>query len=246
LFLLGLAGLSCLAANGWLAATEPELPRKRGVVFVVGGVGGFDVVGAAAQWALPRAGVTHEIRDYIWTHGWGRLFQDLQDVRYLLDKADDLAAQVRRVKEEDPDRPVYLVGKSGGAGLALAAAERLPPATLERIILLSAAVSPTYDLRPALRATKGEVVSFYSIYDRLVLGWGTSKFGTVDRVYGISAGLRGFVVPKGLTDGDRALYDRLVQLPWKPGMIFEGHLGNHSGTSMPSFVAKEVGPWLKP
>jgi hypothetical protein len=190
--------------------------------------------------------VKHEIRDFVRTHGWGRMFKDLQDTRHLLGKAEALAAEVRRIKAEDPQRPVYLVGKSGGTGLVLAAANLLPPATLERIILLSAAVSPTYDLRPALRATKAQIVSFYSPYDALILGWGTSQFGTVDRVYGPSAGLRRFKPPPKLDAADRALYDRLIEVPWNPRMILEGHPGIHFGTSLPAFLGKEVAPWLMP
>src|SRR5438874_3847 len=81
-----------------------------------------------------------------------------------------------------------------GAGLGLAAAAQLPAGTVERVVLLSAAVAPTYDLRPALTATRGEIVSFHSSLDRVLLDWGTSQFGTVDRVYGPAAGLSGFEV----------------------------------------------------
>jgi hypothetical protein len=228
-----------------LFAAKPEATAPRGLVVVVGGVGGIDIVGCAAQWALPRAGIPHEVVDFYWTHGWGQVFKDLQDTQHCLRKADELACYLSCRKFFEPDLPIYLVGKSGGAGLVLAAAEQLPPATLERIILLSPAVSPSYDLRPALCATKRELVSFYSPFDRLVLGWGTSHFGTEDRYYGPSAGLWGFRVPSQLPAADRPLYDRLVQLPWRPGMIKEGYLGGHFGTSFPSFVAKEVAPWLK-
>jgi pimeloyl-ACP methyl ester carboxylesterase len=219
---------------------------KPGVVIVVCGIGGIDFVALSSHWALPRAGVRHEVREFSWTHGKGRLLRDLQDTQHCLRKAEELAAEVRQIKADDPNRSVYLVGKSGGAGLVLAAAEQLPPQTFERIILLSPAVSPTYDLRAALQATKHEIVSFYSPYDQLVLNWGTSQFGTIDRYYGASAGLRGFVIPRGLSSQDRDLYDRLVQVRWNRAMILEGHFGSHIGTSMPSFVAKEVAPWLKP
>lgn len=226
------------------APTDEE--SKPGIVLVVCGIGGIDFVALSSQWALPRAGVRHEIREFSWTHGVGRLLRDLQDTQHCLRKADELATQIRQIKAEGPDRPVYLVGKSGGAGLVLAAAEQLPPQTLERVILLSPAVSPSYDLRSALRATKHEIVSFYSPYDQLVLNWGTSQFGTIDRYYGASAGLRGFVIPTDLSGPDRELYDRLVQVKWNRAMILEGHFGIHLGTSMPAFVAKEVAPWLKP
>ncbi len=236
----------CLLASLPLVAGEPaQASSKPGVVIVVGGTGGIDIVGMACQWALPRAGVRHEVVDFVWTHGRGRIVKDLQDTRHALQKANELAEEVRRLKSADPERPIYLVGKSGGAGLVLAAAEQLAPATLERIILLSAAVSPTFDLRPALRATRFEIVSFYSPYDQFWLSWGTSHFGTIDRQYGPSAGLVGFVIPAELSTQDQALYDRLVQLPWNPRMIWEGHMGGHIGTSMPGFVGKEVAPWLK-
>src|SRR5438874_9481383 len=115
---------------------------KPGVVIVVCGIGGIDFVALSSQWALPRAGVRHEIREFSWTHGKGRLLRDLQDTQHCLRKADELAAEVRKIKTQDPDRPVFLVGKSGGTGLGIAAAEQLPPQTLERIILLSPALAP--------------------------------------------------------------------------------------------------------
>lgn len=221
-------------------------PRSPGVVFVVGGVGGIDPLGWSARRELPRVGVPHEIRDFSWSHGRGRFLQDLQDHEHLLRKAAELAEQVERVKAAAPERRVYLLAKSGGTGLALAAAERLPPQTLERIILLSSAVSPIYDLRPALRATRAEIVSYYSPHDRLVLGWGTTQFGTVDRIYGPSAGLHGFTLPPLLDVGDAELYRRLVQISWHPQMLRHGFAGAHVGDSFPAFVGHVVAPWLRP
>ncbi len=217
-----------------------------GVVFVIDGVGGLDFMGKAAKWALPRSGVKHEIREFDWQHGKGKILKDLQDTGRVVQKAHELATCVRQAKAENPGRPIYLLAKSGGAGLALTAAQELPPATLERIVLLSSAVAPGYDLRPALKATKREVVSFYSPLDKIVLGWGTRQFGTIDRVHSDSAGLGGFVSPPLTNAEDQALYARLVQLPWSPRMVWQGNMGGHLGTSMPAFIGKEVAPWLKP
>ncbi|HEV3117484.1 MAG TPA: alpha/beta hydrolase [Gemmataceae bacterium] len=228
------------------ARKTPVMPEHRGLVILVNGVGGkIDIFANAAEWAFPHAGITHEIQNFDWTHGTGRIFKDLQDTQHCLQKAHELAAYIGFIKSRDPRRPVYLVGKSGGSGLVLAAAEQLPPLTLERIILLSPAVAPTYDLRPALWATRHEIVSFNSSYDRFILGWGTSQFGTIDRFYGPSAGLKNFIVPASLNDADRELYGRLVQIRWNPRLILEGHTGGHLGTSMPMFLEKEVAPWLK-
>jgi pimeloyl-ACP methyl ester carboxylesterase len=228
-----------------LAAASPA-PHSAGVVFIVGGIGGLDPLVLSARLALPAAGVPHEVREFDWTHGKCRFLRDLQDTRYLLQRAEELAAQIRTLKADDPNRPVYLVGHSAGAALVLAAAEHLPPASVERIVLLAPAVSPTFDLRPALRATRGEIVAFTSTFDRFVLDWGTSVFGTVDRVYSPSAGLLGFREPDALDEQERAEYRRLVQAPWRWECLFEGRGWGHHGTTTPLFVYKRLAPWLTP
>jgi alpha-beta hydrolase superfamily lysophospholipase len=224
------------------AARAQEPPP--GLVILVSGVGGYDSLQLSAPLFL-RRGLNHEYYNFVWTHGVGRLFRDLQDTAHAVRKAGELAAFIRARKEAEPNRPIFVVAKSGGCGVALLAAERLPPATLERMVLLSAAVSPGYDLRPALRATRAEIVSFYSRNDQFILRWGTSTFGTIDRHYGPAAGLTGFRVPPGLGDEDRALYDRLVQIAWRPRMLCEGYVGNHAGTAAPAFLTREVAPWLR-
>jgi hypothetical protein len=222
-----------------------EAPAKKGVVFVVGGVGGSDPMRICAPLFLPCAGVTHEFRDFYWSHGLGRVLKDLQDTRYRAQKAEELAGLILAEKQQHPDRPIYLLANSGGTGLALLTAEHLPAQTLERIILLAAAVSPTYDLRPALRATRREIVNNYSTLDRIILHWGTSQFGTTDRYYVASAGCLGFTVPADLSTEDRALYARLVQIPWEPRLLLEFHTGGHSGWHSPGFLMNEVAPWLR-
>ena len=222
-------------------------PAKPGVVFVIGGVGGrLSPLNLTAHWALPRGDVTHELREVVWTHGDGMILRDLQDIRHLLAKAIELAEMVRAVKQKEPDCPVYFLAHSGGCGLALAAAELLPLASLERIVLLSAAVSPTLDLRPALRATRGEIVSFHSSLDAIWLGWGTWQFGTTDRVYNSAAGRTGFVVPESLDDDGQALYRRLVQVPWRVEDLKELNVGAHHSTCLPTFLSRHVAPWLRP
>jgi pimeloyl-ACP methyl ester carboxylesterase len=236
--------LAVLAALPGLArAEEPTAAVRPGVVFVLGGVGGCDPVQTWAPVALPLAGVPHEIRVFEWTHGKFRVLRDVQDTRWLLGKAGELADRVRAVKAEDPDRPVYLVGHSAGAAVVLYAAAELPPGTLERVVVLSPAVSPTFDLRPALRATRKELVAFHSPLDVFVLGWGTSTFGTADRYYMPAAGFTGFQTPDGLDDEGRELYGRLVQSAWRWDMCLERG-GLHNGPCTPLCIGKQVAPWL--
>src|SRR5205807_2603007 len=101
-----------------------------GVVFVVGGVSGVDPLQAWAPVALPLAGVPHEVRVFEWTHGKFHMLRDLQDTRYLQERAAELTDQVRGVKAEDPSRPVFLMGHSAGAALVLETAGQLPPGTI--------------------------------------------------------------------------------------------------------------------
>lgn len=227
-----------------VSSPSTKSTRERGFVIIVGGIGGVDPLPLSAKLAFPCADVEHCIYDFRWTHGVGRFLRDLQDIRHLRKRADELAKIILRLKARNPCCPIYLVGHSAGTGIVLFATEHLPPKCLERIVLLASAVSPTYDLRPALRATKREIVSFYSPLDFLVLGWGTSHFGTVDRIYGRAAGFEGFCLPERLPKWDRELYRRLIQVCWKPGMLpFFG--GLHNSSSMPLFLAHYVAPWLR-
>ena len=218
-------------------ATGPAPVHPRGVVFLVGGIGGFDFIGRVGATALPAAGVNHEIREFVWTHGRGHYLKDLQDSRYLLGKARELAAEILEIKSEDPARPVYLVGHSAGAALCLEA--RGTPAS-DHPRAGGAAFTrggATFDLRPVLWATRGEVVSFNSGMDWFILGWGTFWFGTADRFYGPAAGMNGFEVARPTCLIDRELYQRFIQIAWKPEMLAQQYGGLHTSTSMPGFLA---------
>jgi pimeloyl-ACP methyl ester carboxylesterase len=234
-----------LALGSPVALAQGERDTRPGIVIVVEGIGGWKVMGPVAKVALRQADIPHEVREFHWTHGFGQFLKDLQDTRHLLDKAEELAAWVRQLREEDPGRPIYLVGHSAGTGIIVRAAELSPPQTIDRLILLSSALSPTYDLRGALAATRAGITSFYSPHDRFYLDWGTRRFGTVDRVYTRSAGLHGFRIPEAMTEEDRELYSRLVQIPWHTRMILQCHVGGHNGSCFPAFLMTEVAPWLR-
>src|SRR2546421_135965 len=101
-----------------------------------------------------------------WAGQWGDRCYPRRTVRL---SGEELAREVAAIKQEDPGRPVYLLGHSAGAAIVVRAAECLPGDTVERIVLLAAALSPTYDLRRALAATRVGIVSYYSRHDTLFL-----------------------------------------------------------------------------
>jgi pimeloyl-ACP methyl ester carboxylesterase len=236
-----------LVAAGWpcsLNAVRAADPEPKPIVYLVDGIGGISLLIPSAKIAFPLAGVHYEQREFYWQHGKGRLLRDLQDEHHLLNKSAELAQEIRQLRQCEPNRRVYLIGHSAGTAVAVHAAEQLPPASIERIILLSSALSPTYDLTGALRATRREIVAYNSSCD-CVLDYFTCLFGTADRVYGPSAGLNGFVRPPCLDDEGKRCYERLVQIPWTIDKVFHLQGGLHHSTTMPLFLARRVAPWLK-
>ena len=240
-----LALFAALVLSAVVRADAPLPEGKPGVIFVVGGVGGVDPLQRWAQVALPLAGVPHEVRVFEWTHGKFRPLRDLQDTRYLQERAAELADQVRAVKAEDPSRPIFLIGHSAGAALVLETASQLPAGTIERMILLSAAVSPLYDLRPALRATRGEIVAFSSPLRRVHAPFRNQYVrhrGPLLHGRGGNAGLPG---PRRPRRGGPLSVRPAAQSGWKPEMCLERRCW-HNSTCMPLFLGRQVTPWLMP
>src|SRR5262249_20780314 len=132
------------------------------------------------------------VRTFAWGHWRGLGLADAADAAHASRQGAILACEVRRRVAERPSRPVSLVGYSAGCAVVLAAAEHLPPDTLDRIVLLAPAVSPCHDLRAALLSARRGVDAFTSERDWLVLGVGTTLAGTPDGGRGPSAGQTGF------------------------------------------------------
>jgi pimeloyl-ACP methyl ester carboxylesterase len=231
----------CLPEQRVVLGAEREVP---GVVYLVSGVGGMSMMGPAAKLALPLAGVKHELREFSWQHGKGHMLRDLQDTENIQKKAEELAKEIRELHEREPNRRIYLVGHSAGTAIIVHACEALPPDSIERVILLSSALSPKYDLSGALRATR-DMVCFYSQFDLVLLDWCTTQFGTADRIYGPAAGLSGFVPPESLDEAGKRAYQRLVQVPWTLDRALDFEGGWHHSTTLPWFLGRKVAPWLK-
>jgi pimeloyl-ACP methyl ester carboxylesterase len=133
---------------------------------------------------------------------------------------------------------VYLVGHSGGGGMALMTAERLPAsASLAGVVLLAVAVSPLYDVRPALKHSR-RIWSFYSPLDCILPGIGTLAAGTMDGWHLFCAGCSGFF---GTSRGCDGLHQRM----YHPSMLLSWNLGGHFGGVNRVFIADHVAPLLR-
>jgi pimeloyl-ACP methyl ester carboxylesterase len=233
----GVGQIECIQVGQSMSASQ-------GVVFLIDGVGGFGFAPKMMEKVLVETGVNHEVRTFYWSHGFGRWHADLTDDANFRSKASELANSAMDFRVQCPRGPIYIVAKSGGTAIALAALAQLPAKSVERCVLLSSAVSPDYDLVPSLCAIRTELVSFWSPRDKLVLGLGTSIFGTADGVMGQSAGLVGFRAPEGADAETVAQYRKLRQVEWDPTMRRTYNFGTHIGTSMPQFVRIYVAPLL--
>ena len=131
---------------------------------------------------------------------------------------------------------MFVVAHSAGAVVALTAAERLPAGAVDRIILLAPAVSPGYDVRQALKASRHGVDVFYSSTD--MMSRGLALTGTADGSNVPSAGANGFADPQGAGSSS------LRQYGYTREMSRTGHLGGHYGWTKIGFLRDYVVPML--
>jgi pimeloyl-ACP methyl ester carboxylesterase len=131
---------------------------------------------------------------------------------------------------------VYIVGHSGGGGVAVFAAEALADMPgdhrVEGLVLLSSSISSAYDLTRALGRCRKGLVNFYNPDDTALLGVGTAVMGNVDGGHGPSAGQARFQteLPE--------LYQREV---------VAGSSGDdpHGVATRAPYVAAHVAPWVR-
>jgi pimeloyl-ACP methyl ester carboxylesterase len=220
---------------------------RDGYVLVVDGVGGLNLCGTGLRYVMAAAKLPHTVELVPWGHGLGRWYADLTDVANRDLQALAMSETIRRLRQVRPVAPVFLIAKSGGAGVVVKALEQLDDQAVERVVLLAPALSPGYDLTRALGRVRRDIVVFWSPLDVFVLGLGTLVFGTIDRVKSVSAGLVGFRQPAAdqADPQSSARYARLRQVRWRMAMAATGHFGGHVGPDSPVFLKKYVVPLLQ-
>jgi pimeloyl-ACP methyl ester carboxylesterase len=176
-----------------------------------------------------------------WSHGTGRVLCDLHGRGNQRTKGQSLAAQVSNYRAAHPCSRICLVGHSAGAAIVLAAAEALPPRVVDRIVLLAPAVSPSYDLRPALICSCEGIDCFHSNRDTVSLL--LAVVGTADGSWACSAGRGGFRTPPPDCH-DALLYQGLRQHAWSRETSESGYYGGHFGCTRCAFLRATVLPLL--
>ncbi len=176
--------------------TSPTRSAK-GMVVILPGIEGESGANRDIRRGLENAGVPYALAIYRWgfpVPGIGMLVNQT-DAAGNRRAGAKLAQRIAKYQTDHPGKPVFLIGHSGGGGVAVFALESLagiPGARpIEGAFLLSASLSSNYDLSEALRMTRRGLVNVANPEDNL-LNTGTAMFGNVDGGHGNSAGRTGF------------------------------------------------------
>jgi len=248
------AGLLSLCLVGLLAGCRaPASIRsperyQNGVVFVLPGIEGTSVWNRNLSVGLNDAGVASAIEVYDWTYKIpGANIFNLTNLERNRQQAARLAQRILQQQQKYPNTPIHLIGHSGGGGIAVLTLEALPAGKqVDQVVLLAPALSPDYDLGPALRHARFGIVNFYSQLDMGFLGLGTTVFGSIDRDRGPSAGAVGFDTPRRGSAEVRKLYaSKLRQVRWTPEMMKHGATGGHMGWMSQEFARETLAPIIR-
>ena len=243
---VGVVGLAVLPFFGGCGPARYMEPDRlaQGYAIVLPGIEGTSQLNRNVAKGLLKGGWRGAVEVYDWTAGSVMLFPvTLRALERNKAEATHIARMLTDYQDAYPGRPVYLIGHSGGGGVAVLTLEAMPAKRhIDGTILLAPAMSPQYRLSKALLRT-GTLWNFYSHYDVGFLSAGTTVMGTIDGQHTAAAGSQGFEVPPNLDPEERRLYStRLRQQAYSRKMLDSGHTGGHLGWANPSFVAD----WLCP
>ncbi|MDP6635475.1 MAG: alpha/beta fold hydrolase [Phycisphaerae bacterium] len=238
------AAVLCGCENNSAFMTPERLDA--GLVVILPGIEGESGANQNVRDGLDSAGVGHSLQ--IWH--WGR---PVPGVGMILNQIDFLgnyiageriAKRIMEYQDKYPDRPVHIIGHSGGGGIAVFAAAAMPEGReVTGLVLLSASISSNHDITRALQHCSSGIVNFYNKNDLALLGLATTVLGNVGGAHGPSAGLMGFSTPKESASDDKKLaYQKLYQVPLTDSML-EGATA-HFATTQPYFVTTYVAPWV--
>lgn len=238
-----LTASGCSTCRPSVRAALPE-PAPAGVVFAADGAGDFRAASKALKTAVSDTASPVHVETFVWSHGYCRLVADQVDHAHARAEGRRLAEVVIAHRQAFPGDPIFLMGHCAGGRVVLAAAEALPPGTIDRIVLLAPSLPADYDLRPALRCATDGIDVFCSRQDYWYLGVGILLLSPLQGCYPVS-GYGGFE-PVGGTPEDGALYAKLRQYHWRPGLEWTGHNGGHYGSYQQGFLRAIVLPLLHP
>ena len=240
-FALFLLVAASLCASGCANNAKYATPARfdNGLVIILPGIEGPSPFNIGIRDGLIDGGLTWAVLVHDWhprRMGAIYAFSHERSRRAAL----DVARSVDAYRRAWPGRPVVIVGHSGGAAIAVFAAEALKGEPLTGIIALAPALGPDYDLSVALSHTRMGIVSFNAPNDyflKTIIHIGFNFDDDRRR----TAGADGFAVPSDLCPAGLEMYqERLKQFAWKPSMLKQGNWGGHFGWTGSVWVAHNL------
>jgi len=216
---------------------------NKGLVVILPGIEGPSPLNMSIRKGLYDGGVPYAISIYNW--GGGMLgFTYAFSEGQCEKRADEIAWSIRRYRAKHPGCPVFVVGHSAGAGIAVLTAEHMQPAEpLTGVVALAPPLSPKYDVTRALSGSGNRLVCCSSANDeflRSLIAVGRN----IDGTRGATAGQDGFELPSGAPVGRKEAFTHLRQIRWDSSMKQYGNIGGHFGWTSPSWVASTIAPIL--
>jgi pimeloyl-ACP methyl ester carboxylesterase len=248
-----LFGLAVLGSTPWSAfgQAKKEAPRDPPKMVVPGGPCFKHLDGQMLVFVANGAGGSTAVSDnLIELNGekhlglriqmvpWCRqnsVFKNLTDHEAQLTAAARIACSVTAIRRDAPNAHIFFVGQSAGARVVLAAAEMLPPQSIDRLIVLSPAVSCTYDLTIALKTAHYGIDNFWSSEDSLL---DSQHYRNADGQPGHAAGRVGFR-PASSETKDLEAHRRLRQYRWNENLAGNG---GHLAWTLPHNMKKVLVP----
>ena len=187
---------------------------------------------------LREAGFEGEFRYWAWQEPWQGwlVLPAIMDAPMLEREAGRLARFIEARRREHGATPIYLIGFSCGAYVAIRALELLDEdVSVDAAATLAGAFDPRRDLSAAMHHVSGRLVVCSSLADWMIVGLGTMLFGTGDRKHTLSAGMVGLRYR-------RPPNDRLLEIRWRPALIRQGCYGGHFTAPAALFITHHLAP----
>jgi hypothetical protein len=216
---------------------------NKGLVVILPGIEGPSPLNMSIRKGLYDGGVPYAISIYNWPSGipgFAYAFSENQCEK----RADELAWTIRRYRAEHSGCPVFVVGHSAGAGIAVLTAEHMQASEpLTGVVALAPPLSPEYDVTRALAGSGNRLCCCSDAHDVFLKG--LIAFGrNVDGTKGATAGQDGFALPASASAGRREAFSHLRQIRWDSSMSQYGNHGGHFGWTSPPWVAATIAPIL--
>lgn len=233
------AALPCGCADGLNRQYLTPERKAHGLVYILPGIQGVDVLCLNIRRGLVQGGVPAAIRIQPWGSEVPAVGMAINQTCTTCahDWGHKIARSIDAYRHDYPGRPVHIIGHSAGAAVAVFTAEALAETRgakpIDGIVLLSASLSSDYNLAKTLSMVRDGIVNFYDVNDRAALGVGTAIMGNVDGGHGESAGRVGFSWPRS------KVYNVAVTEAMA-GTPTPAHFADTTAT----FAGRYIAPWI--